>query len=233
MQYTIEIIPAIIPQSWEEIETKTEQIRGLTKTVQIDITDGVFVPEKSWPYISQGSDEFESLVRGEKGFPHWEELNYEIDLMVNEPQFVIQNWITAGAARIIVHVESTHHLEEIVQSFGKDELGSFRSHELGVALNIQTPNDVLYDIIHRIDFVQCMGIEKIGYQGEPFSEKVIPKIKDLRRRFPEAIISVDGGVNETSAPKLIAVGVNRLVSGSAIWNAPDIKRAIRKLAHRA
>jgi len=152
---------------------------------------------------------------------------------VNEPELVIQNWITAGAARIIVHVESTHHLEEIVQSFGKDELGSFRSHELGVALNIQTPNDVLYDIIHRIDFVQCMGIEKIGYQGEPFSEKVIPKIKDLRRRFPEAIISVDGGVNETSAPKLIAVGVNRLVSGSAIWNAPDIKRAIRKLAHRA
>ena len=233
MQYTIEIIPAIIPQSWEEIETKTEQIRGLTKTVQIDITDGVFVPNKSWPYIPQGSDEFESLVRGEKGFPYWEELNYEIDLMVKEPELVIQNWITAGAARIVVHVESTHYLEEIVQSFGKDETGSYRTHELGIAIHIKTPNDAIYSAVPRVDFIQCMGIETIGYQGQPFSEKVIPKIKDLRERFPEAIISVDGGVNEKSAPKLIATGAHRLVSGSAIWNAPDIKKAIRKLAASA
>src|SRR3989338_1018917 len=181
MQYTIEIIPAIIPQSWEEIETKTEQIKNVAKTVQIDITDGVFVPEKSWPYIPQGRNEFESLVRGEKGFPHWEELNYEIDIMVNEPELVIQNWITAGAARIIVHIESTVHVNDIVKSFGKDELGSFRSHELGIALNIETPNDTIYSLMCQIDFIQCMGMEIIGHQGEPFSEKVIPKIKDLRK----------------------------------------------------
>src|SRR3989344_9156791 len=216
MQYTIEIIPAIIPQSWEEIETKTEQIRGLTKTVQIDIIDGVFVPEKSWPYAFGEGGVFDALLRGERGFPHWEDLNYEIDLMVVEPELVIQNWITAGAARIIVHVESTHYLEEIVQSFGKDETGSYRTHELGIAIHIKTPNDAIYSAVPRVDFIQCMGIETIGYQGQPFSEKVIPKIKDLRERFPEAIISVDGGVNEKSAPKLIEAGENRLVSGSAL-----------------
>ena len=225
----VEIIPAIIPQSFAEIEEKTGQIKNVAKTVQIDITDGVFVPEKSWPYIPQGRNEFESLVRGERGFPHWEELNYEIDLMVNEPELVIQNWITAGAARIIVHIESTAHVNDIVKSFGKDELGSFRSHELGIALNIETPNDTIYSLMCQIDFIQCMGMEIIGHQGEPFSEKVIPKIKDLRKRFPEAILSVDGGVNEKSAPKLIAAGANRLVSGSALWGAPDIKKAIKIL----
>ena len=225
----VEIIPAIIPQSFAEIEEKTGQIKNVAKTVQIDITDGVFVPEKSWPYIPQGRNEFESLVRGERGFPHWEELNYEIDLMVNEPELVIQNWITAGAARIIVHIESTAHVNDIVKSFGKDELGSFRSHELGIALNIETPNDTIYSLMCQIDFIQCMGMEIIGHQGEPFSEKVIPKIKDLRKRFPEAILSVDGGVNEKSAPKLIAAGANRLGSGSALWGAPDIKKAIKIL----
>ena len=229
MQNMVEIIPAIIPQSFAEIEEKTGQIKNVAKTVQIDITDGVFVPEKSWPYIPQGRNEFESLVRGERGFPHWEELNYEIDLMVNEPELVIQNWITAGAARIIVHIESTAHVNDIVKSFGKDELGSFRSHELGIALNIETPNDTIYSLMCQIDFIQCMGMEIIGHQGEPFSEKVIPKIKDLRKRFPEAILSVDGGVNEKSAPKLIAAGANRLVSGSALWGAPDIKKAIKIL----
>ena len=229
MQYTIEIIPAIIPQSWEEIETKTEQIRGLTKTVQIDITDGIFVPDKSWPYTFGEGGVFEKLLRGERGFPHWEDLNYEIDLMVTEPELVVQNWITAGAARVIVHIESTGHINDIVKSFGKDELGSFRSHELGIALNIETPNDTIYSLMCQIDFIQCMGMEIIGHQGEPFSEKVIPKIKDLRKRFPEAILSVDGGVNEKSAPKLIAAGANRLGSGSALWGAPDIKKAIKIL----
>ncbi|HEY4486380.1 MAG TPA: hypothetical protein VJB70_01430 [Candidatus Paceibacterota bacterium] len=229
MQNTIEIIPAIIPQSWEEVKTKTEQIYGLVETVQIDITDGIFVPDKSWPYTFGEGGVFEKLLRGERGFPHWEDLNYEIDLMVTEPELVVQNWITAGAARVIVHIESTEHINDIVKSFGNDESGSFRSHELGVALNIATPNESVYPFIHQTDFIQCMGIEKIGYQGEPFSEKVIPKIKDLRKRFPEAIISVDGGVNETSAPKLIEAGANRLASGSAIWNAPDIKKAIKNL----
>ena len=58
MQNMVEITPAIIPQSFAEIEEKTGQIKNVAKTVQIDITDGVFVPEKSWPYIPQGRNEF-------------------------------------------------------------------------------------------------------------------------------------------------------------------------------
>jgi pentose-5-phosphate-3-epimerase len=67
-----------------------------------------------------------------------------------------------------------------------------------------------------------MGISHIGMQGEEFNEEVLENIKILKEKFSEIIISVDGGVNLTSGEKLKEVGVDRLVSGSAIFSASDI-----------
>ena len=53
------------------------------------------------------------------------------------------------------------------------------------------------------------GIEKVGFQGEAFDERVLKQIIDLRLKYPELIISVDGAVNEETAPKLLEAGANR------------------------
>ena len=97
-------------------------------------------------------------------------------------------------------------------------------------MNIETSNEEVYELLSEvdnegapaIDFVQFMGIENIGYQGEPFDERVFEKIRELRERFPDTIISVDGGVSLENADKLIEAGANRLVSGSAIFESGDI-----------
>ena len=73
-----------------------------------------------------------------------------------------------------------------------------------------------------------MGIEKIGFQGQEFSEKVIDKIKELKKRKSEIIISVDGGVDLKNAPALIEAGATRLVSGSAILKSDNIKKTIEQ-----
>ena len=81
-----------------------------------------------------------------------------------------------------------------------------------------------------------MGIEKIGYQGQPFDERVIDQVKALRKEYPELIISVDGGVSFDTAPRLIEAGANRLVVGSVIFNSLDIREtvlALRSLARPA
>ena len=180
--------------------------------------DGFFVPEKSWPYSQNfGSPTSEVL-------PYRDNLDYEIDLMVSKPLKPAGEWTSAGAQRIIVHVESDCDFEKLLANL-KEKV------ELGIALNIQTSNDILHPLVEQFDFIQCMGIEKIGYQGEPFSERVIPKIEDLRKRYPDAIISVDGGVNFENAPRLVKAGASRLVSGSTIWNALNIKEAIERLAN--
>ena len=71
-----------------------------------------------------------------------------------------------------------------------------------------------------------MGIERIGFQGEPFDHRVVQKIKALRAHFPHVTISVDGGVSLQTVPELVAAGANRLVVGSAIMNQPDIDAAL-------
>src|ERR1019366_10613197 len=82
--------------------------------------------------------------------------------------------------------------------------------EIGMGISMHTPNALLDEYLTTntegrtlADFVQFMGIEKIGYQGQHFDPEVLDKIGDLREKFPDAIISVDGGVNFENAHDLV------------------------------
>ncbi|MEX0933733.1 MAG: hypothetical protein WD003_00535 [Candidatus Paceibacterota bacterium] len=226
----VEIIPALMPKSFSELREHVELFSGFVESIQIDVMDGVFVLEKSWPY-SEGVETMESLLKDEQGLPLWESVEYEIDLMVEYPQREVQNWVNLCASRIIVHYESLVEpkntlltLHEYLRTHREKE-GS-PSLEFGLALDIATDNEKIYPLLDCVDFVQCMGIAKIGFQGAPFDERVISKIKDFKTHFPALTISVDGGVNGKSAPLLRSAGVNRLVSGSFLMNAPDISKAV-------
>ena len=156
--------------------------------------------------------------------------------MVKHPENIIDDWVATGAKRIIIHIESTPDTLSLVRKIRQEYQYKNESSygiEIGVALNIDTPNEEVYDILNAleedgapIDLVQFMGIENIGYQGEPFDERVFEKIRDLREKFPDTIISIDGGVSLENASELIKAGANRLVSGSAIFESGDIAGTI-------
>jgi ribulose-phosphate 3-epimerase len=81
----------------------------------------------------------------------------------------------------------------------------------------------------KIQFIQLMGIDNVGFQHQAFDEKVLGKIKEVRIKFPGLPISIDGGVSLETAPELIAAGADRLVVGSAIFNAENPIEAIHNL----
>jgi ribulose-phosphate 3-epimerase len=151
-------------------------------------------------------------------------VQFEIDLMVARPYLHALDWAMTGASRIIFHIESLEDDGAIFDELPKDGLK-----EIGLAINIDTPNEAVEPHIHKIDFVQCMGIAKIGYQGQAFDERVFAKLSDFRSRFPELVLSVDGGVNMETAPLLVNAGANRLASGSLIWESSDIIETIKQL----
>ncbi len=230
----VDIIPAIIPKSFSDLNEKLLLVKGLVPLVQIDILDGKLTPEKSWPNIRNPDPDFVKIIREEEGFPFWEDFEFEFDLMVKDPEAELQQWISAGAKRIVVHYESfesdekfTSFVEKFYDQFGN--AGSYVGTELGIALGIDSPNTVFKSILEKINFVQCMGIAKIGFQGQIFDERVIKKISDLHSVYPELPISVDGGVSLESSPRLIEAGVSRLVVGSAIFNSDDIPGTIEEL----
>jgi len=229
----VEIIPAIMPKSFKDIEVHTKRVRDDVPVVQLDIMDGKFVKGVTWPYTKGGEDEMKKLVRKEIHLPYSDVLDYEIDLMVSEPEHVIEDWMHAGASRIIIHIESTKKMKDIIRDVAahvtraNDE--DIEVVSLGVAINTTTATNSIDPYVEDIEFVQCMGIAEIGKQGEPYDEKVLDNLDAINSEHPELVLSVDGAVKDDNALELAKAGANRLVSGSFIFSADDSKTQINKL----
>lgn len=218
-----EIIPAILPKDFAEVEDKIGLVSDHVKTVQIDVCDGQFTSQPTWPYRKH-DDSFERIVAEEQGLPAWEKLNFEIDLMANNPTDLVDQWVQAGASRIILHAAAKGGVAEAIEKLeGRVEAG--------VAFGMQDDAvSSLRQILEKsaVDCVQFMGIDQIGLQGQEFDSKVIEKVRQLRQAYPELPISVDGGVSLANAAQLIEAGATRLVVGSAIFNADNYLEALRQ-----
>lgn len=220
----IDIVPALMPRSSQEFFSLVERIFPAAAAVQVDIMDGKLTPEANWPYIGD-REIFEELLRGEKTLPHKDALSYEADLMVREPLLAAREWIALGAERIILHINSDPALLETAATLRAESGGRVL---FGLGVLATTPIEKIAPLIPLFDFVQCMGIARIGFQGEPFDERVLAQTSLLREMWPERIISVDGGVTEDTAKRLVDAGARRLVIGSSIVKSPDPVEAIAR-----
>lgn len=225
-----------MPDSFFDLEKKAAQVRSLVPLVQIDIMDGKFVKSKSWPYRNAGKadeEHFAAMVSQDETLPFFDELDYEIDLMIAEPEKHIDEWLPLGASRLIFHIESIVDHEAFwahdIWKAGARDIGGQKVIEVGLALNPDTSCDEVSPHINKIDFIQVMGIARIGYQGEPFDERALEMINKIRQAYPNIPISVDGAVSLETAPLLKAAGATRLVSGSAVFGAENIVVAIEGL----
>jgi len=210
-----------MPKDYEHLDEMMSLFVNVVPLVQLDIMDGKFVPARTWPYPKD--THFDAIVAEEEGMPSWENIDFEVDLMIENPEFWVQKWVTAGASRIIVHVESMKDFGVIRDAVPEGLI------ELGLAINTSTPLSALDQYLNRIDFVQCMGIAKIGFQGQPFDERVLDYVRALRAAHQNLQISIDGSVNFETARALVDAGATRLVSGSAILEADDFVGAIAKM----
>lgn len=221
-----EIIPAILVEDFSELTEKLSKFVNVTNIVQIDICDGKFVPSISWPMGKNDRTSVQSILNEEDGLPYWENLDFEFDLMVINAHKQFDLFTRLGAKRIVFHLEAEtkEDFKEFLESldpYFKDNI------DIGIAINTTTDINELDPFINYVDFVQCMGIEKIGFQGQEFDERVLKQIKELRSKYPEIKISIDGSVNEKTAPFLIDAGVNRFVIGSALLQSYDIRETVR------
>lgn len=222
------VIPAVLVPSRAALDETLARLEGLFDVVQVDIVDGKFAGPPTWPYAEPSEL---SVVQGETQFPSLGRFKFEVDLMVENPEDVVGKWIEAGVARPLVHIESVRDfpklLADLKENYGHEKGFAEDLLSLGVALNIDTDTAVLEPYIDSIDYVQFMGIARIGVQGQPFDRRVLKKIEDFKKAHPDMPIQVDGGVSLETAPDLLSVGVNQLCVGSALLKAPDLKERLQ------
>ena len=102
----MEIIPAILPKNFKEIEEKVAQVAGLSSTVQIDLVDGIYAPNQTWPFNEKDSAIFDELMNEERAMPYWDTIDYEFDLMIKDSDLWLDRIARLGAKRIIFHLKS-------------------------------------------------------------------------------------------------------------------------------
>jgi len=206
----MDVVPAIIPQSAAHLRSAVATLDdAAAPSLQIDLVDGVYVEAISWPFNGTGMDTEALALFTEIGQAH----RVEVDLMVTEPERYIPELAAAGVSRVVVHLKSTEELDQILKEKGKVAIG--------IAIDRSDTVTALAPYAAHIDFVQCMGIATIGLQGQPFDDRVLQQIKEVRAAFPDLEVSVDGGVTMFTLPLLKAAGATRFVAGSAILAAAD------------
>lgn len=215
-----------MPKDLQDLEDKACLVYKNVKTIQLDLMDGEYVEAKTWPFFTKHKEDVEGILNG-KALPFAESVDYELDLMVLSPERDLKKYIAMRPKRIIFHARSIENhasFLEILNSLDlKDEM------DFGVAVGANENLDYAHELIKNLGFVQIMGIDNIGHQGEAFNENVFAQIESLKEKYPGVIISIDGGVNLENAKRLKDAGALRLVSGSTIFNAEDKDEVINIL----
>ncbi|MBQ1669320.1 MAG: ribulose-phosphate 3-epimerase [Prevotella sp.] len=182
--------------------------------LHLDVMDGSFVPN-----ISFGFPVLEAVAKACTK-------PLDVHYMIERPERYIQQTAKLGAMMMNVHFEATTHLHRTIQEIHNAGM------KAGVTLNPSTPVSMLEDIIGEVEMVLLMSVNP-GFGGQKFIENTIDKVKRLRKLIDEkgsgALIEVDGGVQGETAPRLVAAGVDVLVSGSYVFGAKDPHKVISDL----
>jgi ribulose-phosphate 3-epimerase len=230
-EYTLDqkIVPGILTDTIRDIEVCVSLVRDTSKLVQLDICDGKYTAHSTWPYSGKNIQEYEDILMQDDGLPFWESVNYELDLMVeNAHTLFFSDWIQLGPSNIIFHLDAEHP-QSLLEFFQNLDPFYFETMKIGIAINTDTDVEKLAPFIEYINFVQCMGIDHIGMQGEQFSDKAIEQIKKVRELAPNIDITIDGGITRNVLKKLKEYNLARFVVGSTIFTSADAEETIREL----
>lgn len=202
----MQIIPAILATSENEYKEEIQKLSLISGDidgwVHIDFADDVFVPNKTI-----GLD----VVRK---YPV--SLKKEAHLMVQDPGLLCNELISAGFERVILHLEAEDLDSSIDIIRGRVEIG--------IALNLETPIDLLEPYLGKIDLILFMGITP-GFQGQEFDSRVLERIRQAAK-FNKKVI-IDGGVSVQNVKLIMEARVDGVVIGSHLLNG-DVKQNLEQ-----
>ena len=182
--------------------------------IHIDVMDGRFVPNITiGPLIV-------TAVRKATRLP------IDVHLMIVEPERYVEAFAGAGAGTISVHAEVSPHLHrtlQVVRSAGARP---------SVALNPSTDLSAVEWVLSDCAQILLMTVNP-GFGGQHYIPACTEKIRRLRTladsRGLSLDIEVDGGVNDETVETVVSAGANVLVAGTAVFDAPDYRKAIAEL----
>ncbi|TWT94878.1 ribulose-phosphate 3-epimerase [Neorhodopirellula pilleata] len=208
------ILPSLLQCDFGNLQTEVERLVAAgTEVLHLDVMDGHFVPN-----LTYGMPIVEGLRRHT-------DLPLDVHLMISDPLAYAQPMVDAGADLLTFHIEavdSAEHAARVAHSIREMGVGA------GVAINPETSMDTLGDCLDEVDMVLVMSVQA-GFGGQSFNPIALDRIRQLRQRYPELLIEIDGGINLETIGRARQAGCDLFVVGSAIFGQDDYSAAIASL----
>lgn len=216
----IKIAPSILSADFSDLRIALEYCdKAAADLIHLDVMDGHFVPN-----LTIGPAVVKSLRSHTRTF-------FDVHIMVSDPIFWIEPFVSAGADGITFHVEAAGRPGEVIdyiRSFGK---------KVGITLKPSTNIESVEPFLEWVDMILIMSVAP-GSGGQTFIPESLDRIKEIQRfldrqNLSERVsIQVDGGVDLNNAAEIAAAGADILVAGSAIFgtaNPADTIQAFRNI----
>ena len=207
------IAPSLLSADSAQLGKEVELLeKAEADLLHFDVMDGHFVPNMTFgPMILKDLKKHTSL-------------KFDVHLMVDNPECFVPWYINAGADMLTFHLEATKDADNLIKQIKSNGL------KAGVSLKPGTDISLLSLLQEKPDLVLVMGVEP-GFGGQTFREDTPYRIKKTREYFSHSdlLISVDGGINEKTAPLCQSAGADILVAGTAVFKNGSYHKNIKIL----
>jgi len=211
----VRIAPSLLSANFAQLAVDVAMCEaGGADWLHVDVMDGHFVPN-----LTFGAKVIETVRKLTK-------LPLDVHLMVVEPEKYFDDFASAGASGLTIHVEAAPHLHRQLQRIRELECAA------GVALNPATSLETVREILPELDLLLIMSVNP-GFGGQQFIQSSVDKIARAREMLgaagSHAALEVDGGINRETIAQVHAAGADTFVAGQAIFSARDPKKEFAAL----